>query len=126
MARDLDLDVKIEVLPIIREKDGLALSSRNAYLSLEQRSAALSLSRSLREARQMIDNGERNSALIKQKIQDIINSEPLARIDYIEIVDPENLDSLSRIENSALIALAVFFGKVRLIDNMFVCVEEMK
>lgn len=124
MAQDLDLDVKIEVLPIVREEDGLALSSRNGYLNPEQRRAALSLSRSLREVQQMIDKGERNTTLLKQKMQGIINSESLARIDYIEIVDMENLDPLPRIERGALIAIAVYIGKVRLIDNVIVCLEE--
>lgn len=124
MAQDLDLDVKIEVLPIVREEDGLALSSRNGYLNPEQRRAALSLSRSLREVQQMIDKGERNTTLLKQKMQGIINSESLARIDYIEIVDMENLDPLPRIEKRALIAIAVYIGKVRLIDNVIVCLEE--
>ena len=124
MAQDLDLDVKIEVLPIVREEDGLALSSRNVYLSTEQRKAALSLSRSLREVQQMVDKGERDTILLKKKIQDIINSESLVRIDYIQIVDMENLDPLPRIEKRALIAIAVYFGKVRLIDNVIVYVKE--
>lgn len=124
MVQDLDLDVKIEILPIVREEDELALSSRNGYLNPEQRKAALSLSRSLREVQQMVDKGERDATLLKIKIQDIINSESLTSIDYIEIVDMENLDPLPRIEKRALIAIAVYVGKVRLIDNVIVCLEE--
>jgi len=124
MAQDLNLDVKIEILPIVREEDGLALSSRNEYLNPEQRMEALSLSRSLREAQQMIDKGERDTTLLKKKMQDIIKSASLTSIDYIEIVDMENLDPLPRIEKRALIAIAVYVGKVRLIDNVIVCLEE--
>lgn len=124
MVRDLDLDVKIQVLPILREKDGLALSSRNVYLSPEQRQAALILSKSLREAQKMIDNGERESDRIVKRMRDMINSEHHVKIDYIEIVGPESLEPLSRIENGALIALAVFIDNVRLIDNIFVQIKE--
>lgn len=124
MVKDLDLDVNIEILPIIREKDGLALSSRNTYLDPEQRKAALCLSKSLKEADEMFKNGERKSARIIRSMEEIIKSEALAKIDYVRIVDLNNLDSLARIEKEALIAVAVFIGKNRLIDNTVINIKE--
>jgi pantoate--beta-alanine ligase len=124
MVRDLDLDVEIGVLPIVREEDGLALSSRNIYLDGKQRKAALCLVKSLREAEHVLDTGERDTSVILRKMKQIIGSEPLARIDYLEIVDLENLEHLDKIEKEALIALAVFIGRVRLIDNMMVRIKE--
>lgn len=124
MVKDLDLDVKIEVLPIVREKDGLALSSRNTYLNPEERKAALSLSKSLREARMKIEKGERDSEKIIQRMRKIIGEEPLAELDYIEIVDMNELNPITRVEKEALIALAVFIGKVRFIDNIIIRAKE--
>lgn len=124
MAQDLNLGVKIEVVPIVREEDGLALSSRNSYLDQEERRAALVLSKSLEEARVMIQNGERDSGQIIDRMKEMIGREPLAKIDYVEIVDMENLDPVQKIENKALAALAVFIGKVRLIDNAILQVKE--
>ncbi len=120
MVKDLDLEVKIEVLPIVRDRDGLALSSRNTYLKPEERGAALSLSKSLKEAEEMIKKGERRAQFIIERIRSIIEKEPLAKIDYVEIVDKEELNPLEIIEDEALIALAVFIRKVRLIDNLMV------
>ncbi len=124
MVKDLDLDVNIEVMSIVRDDDGLALSSRNAYLTPEERKAALCLSKSLGEAQAMIEKGERGAKAILNKMIDVIGKEPLAKIDYIEIVDKENLNPLSRIEGEALIALAVFIGDVRLIDNTLIQLKE--
>ena len=124
MVRDLNLDVKVEVLPTVREKDGLALSSRNIYLNAEERRAALVLSRSLREAQSMVEKGERKAAVIVNRMKEIISNEPLARIDYVEIVDMEELDPLVRIEKEALAALAVFVGKARLIDNAILSLKD--
>ncbi len=124
MVRDLNLAVDIRVLPIVRDEDGLALSSRNVYLKGEQRLAALCLVKSLREAEHLLRTGERKSAAILKRMEQVVGSEPLARIDYIEIVDLENLEPLDKIEKEALIALAVFIGRVRLIDNMIIQVEE--
>ena len=124
MVQDLDLEMKIEVLPIIREADGLALSSRNAYLSTEERRAALVLSKSLSEAQKMIKEGERDTESIIRRMNEIIKGEPLARIDYIEIGDMDNLNPLTSIGKKALVALAVFIGKVRLIDNVIVHTKE--
>jgi pantoate--beta-alanine ligase len=124
MVRDLNLSVDIDVLPIVREVDGLALSSRNVYLNAEERKAALCLIKGLKQAEQMIKKGERKSSQIIQTIQQIINSEPMARMDYVEVVDLDNLDPLDKIKGEALIALAVYVGKIRLIDNMIVILEE--
>ena len=124
MTADLNLKVKVEALPIVREEDGLALSSRNTYLSQEERRAALVLSKSLDEARQMVENGERDAGRIVNGMREMIDREPLARIDYVEIVDMDNLDPVNNIEKEALAALAVFVGKVRLIDNTILRVKE--
>ncbi len=117
MVKELNLEVKIEVLPIIREEDGLALSSRNKYLTQEERSAALVLSKSLKEAKSMVEKGQRDSATIIREMKEMIDRESLAKIDYIEIADTDKLDPVARIEKEAVAALAVFIGKVRLIDN---------
>lgn len=124
MVRDLNLRVDIDVLPIVREADGLALSSRNIYLNTEERNAALVLIKSLKKAEQMIDEGGRESGRIIKAMREVINLEPLARIDYVEIVDLDNLNPLDKIEGEALVALAVFIGKTRLIDNMIVNLKE--
>ena len=120
MARDLDLDVHVEVMPIVREADGLAMSSRNTYLGPDKRKAGLSLSRSLRQAKMRIDAGERRPAVILSAMKEMIAAEPLARIDYIEAVDMDTLEPVKEISEGTLIALAVFIGKTRLIDNMIV------
>ena len=117
MVKELNLEVKIEVLPIIREEDGLALSSRNKHLTHQERRAALVLSKSLKEAQSMMEKGQRDSAAIIKGMKEIIGKEPLVKIDYVEIVDMDNLDPVPRIEEEALAAVAVFIGKVRLIDN---------
>jgi len=120
MAKDLNLDVRIEVLPIVREDDGLALSSRNVYLNAEQRRAALCLHMSLKEAENMIAQGERQTASLIRRMEKIIQAEPLAQIDYVDIVDTESLDSSLEIREGTLIAVAVRIGKVRLIDNLLI------
>lgn len=120
MVRDLNLDVEIQVLPTVREEDGLALSSRNVYLTKDQRKAALCLVESLKETNRLIEAGEKDLQIIKSEMTRLIDAEPLASLDYIAIVDLENLDALDKIEKETLIAVAAFFGKVRLIDNMIV------
>jgi len=120
MARDLNLGVRIEVLPIVREADGLAMSSRNSYLSAAEKKAALVLSRSLDAAKSLIDGGEMNAGKVLASVRRMISGEPLARIDYIEAVAPESLDSVREIAEGTLIALAVFIGQTRLIDNLIV------
>ena len=118
MARDLDLDVRVEGLPLVRDVDGLALSSRNSYLSAEERRAALVLSKGLREAEAMIRAGEKNARPIIAKLINTMGREPLARIDYLEIVSMDDFAPLERIDGDALVALAVHIGKTRLIDNI--------
>ena len=117
MVRDLNIDVEIVACPIIREEDGLAKSSRNTYLSNEERKAAMVLSRSLNKSKEMLKQGERKADIIKQIIKKEINKEPLAKIDYVEIVDSESLENVETIEKSILIPIAVYIGKTRLIDN---------
>lgn len=117
MVRDLNMDVEIVACPIIREEDGLAKSSRNTYLSDDERKAALVLSRSLRLAKEALNEGERNANAIKKIVKEEIDKESLAKIDYVEIVDSESLESVEKIEKSALIPIAVYIGKTRLIDN---------
>lgn len=120
MVSDLNMNLKIEVLPTIREADGIAMSSRNAYLNQHERKAATVLYRSLCLAQEKIATGERDASTLKQIIQTVINSEQLAQIDYITVVDAENLLELKQLKNQVLIALAVRFGKTRLIDNIVI------
>ncbi|MFW2501961.1 pantoate--beta-alanine ligase [Clostridium diolis] len=117
MVRDLNIDVEIVACPIIREEDGLAKSSRNTYLSKDERKAALVLSRSLEIAKDALRKGERNANNIKNSIKEVLNSEPLAKIDYVEIVDSDSLKSVEIIERNVLIPIAIYIGKTRLIDN---------
>jgi len=118
MARDLDLDVRVEGVPLVRDVEGLALSSRNSYLSAEERRAALVLSKGLREAEAMAGAGEKSAKAVIAKVIETIEKEPLARIDYVEIVSMDDFAPLERIEGEELIPLAVFIGKTRLIDNI--------
>lgn len=119
MVRDLNFDVEIVVCPIVRDADGLARSSRNVYLSPEERQAALVLSRSLEVAKNALDHGERNASVLKAALLSCIVQEPLAEIDYVEIVDSESLQVLKgKITHSILIPIAVYIGKTRLIDNI--------
>jgi pantoate--beta-alanine ligase len=124
MAKELNLKVNIEISPIIREEDGLALSSRNKYLTQEERKAALVLSKSLEEAQSMVKKGQRDPAAIIRGMKEIIGREPLARIEYLEIVEMDELNPVARIEKEVLAALAVFIGKVRLIDNTILRLKE--
>ena len=118
MAADLDLGTEVVTCPIVRDPDGLALSSRNAYLSSEERKAALVLSRSLRWAERAISAGERDAAKVIAGIRSLIEAEPLARVDYVEAVDPVDLDPVAEVRGDVLIALAAFVGSTRLIDNL--------
>ncbi|MEI6126587.1 MAG: pantoate--beta-alanine ligase, partial [Pseudomonadota bacterium] len=118
MVRDLDFDLEIIGAPIVREPDGLALSSRNIYLNANERIAALCLSRSLFEVKKLFDAGERDAARLRDYAQSIICSEKHARIDYIKICDVETLEDVTCIEREAVMALAVYFGRARLIDNI--------
>lgn len=118
MVRDLNMPVQIEVCPIVREADGLALSSRNRYLDIHGRKAALTFYRSLLRARESFDQGERETAKLIAAAQAEFMREPGVRLDYFEIVDPDTLEPETRIEKRALAAVAGFVGSTRLIDNI--------
>ncbi len=120
MTADLNVPVRMIVGPIVREADGLALSSRNIYLNPEERRAARVLSLSLAEARALIEAGERDAGRVLSRMRALIEAEPAARIDYVAAVRPENLEPVSALENGTLIALAVWIGRTRLIDNLIV------
>ncbi len=117
MVKDLNIGTEIVSCPIVREADGLAMSSRNLYLSPEERKAALSISRSLSAAKELMRKGEKDALKIRETIVAGISAEPLARIDYAEIVDSADLSPVQRIEKPVLAAVAVYIGKTRLIDN---------
>ncbi|MFY9702894.1 MAG: pantoate--beta-alanine ligase [Terriglobales bacterium] len=118
MVRDLDFPVEIVACPIVREADGLAMSSRNAYLNREERQRALVLQRSLQEARRQFDAGERLAARLIAAAKEVFVREPQVRLDYFEVVDPETLDPVERISGRTLVAVAAFVGTTRLIDNV--------
>ena len=119
-ARDLNFNVKIVPCPIIREDDGLAKSSRNTYLSPAERKAALILSQSLAKGKAAIENGEKNANKIINIIKENLETEPLARVDYVEVVDFDNIQRVDTITGNTLVAIAVYIGKTRLIDNFIV------
>lgn len=121
MTEDLNFPVKIVVCPIVREKDGLAMSSRNKYLTGELRTDALVLSIALKEAKTLIKNGETNVASIKAVMEKCITTAKSAKIDYIEIIHPETLQNIDTISGDCVIALAVYIGTTRLIDNEIIC-----
>ncbi|KDR96149.1 pantoate--beta-alanine ligase [Peptoclostridium litorale DSM 5388] len=123
MAEDLNMDVEIVSCPIVREEDGLAMSSRNTYLSPGERMDALVLSRSLFEAKEMIMSGKRDASNIKSHIKSGISGVKSADIDYVEIVDADSMEDLEVIRGRVLVALAVRVGKTRLIDNIILEVE---
>lgn len=118
MVKDLNMNINIQVVPIVRETDGLAMSSRNKYLNPNQRKASLVLFRSLLAAERMLAKGCRDSNEIIGAMTEMIQAEPEAEIDYVSIVDPETIQPLGTISQAALVAVAVKFGKTRLIDNM--------
>lgn len=120
MVRDLNFDLEIVGCPIIREEDGLAKSSRNTYLSPEEREAATILHKALVRGREMIQNGEKQADAVMKEITEIIQSEPLAKIDYVEVVDFDRIESIQTIEGTVLTAVAVYIGKTRLIDNFII------
>jgi len=118
MVRDLNLPVEIIVCPIAREPDGLAMSSRNAYLNPQERKTALVLNRSLTETKNRFDQGERSAIALIAAGKQVLAQEPGARLDYFEIVDPATLDPLQELMSPALVAVAAFVGNTRLIDNI--------
>jgi pantoate--beta-alanine ligase len=124
MVKDLNLDIKMNILPIVRSEDGLALSSRNTYLDSETKISALALSESLKMAGKEIERGEREPHSLVTKMKELILSKPQTRVDYIEIVDGETLVPLKKLSGQVLIALAVYIGNIRLIDNVIIDLEE--
>ena len=120
MVIDLNMDIEIVGCPIIREEDGLAKSSRNTYLSPEERKAALILSKAIFLGQKMVEDGETDAEKVKAAMIEKINTEPLARIDYVEVVDGLTMQPTTTIKNPTLAAMAVYIGTTRLIDNFMV------
>ena len=120
MARDLNLDCEIAVCPIVRESDGLALSSRNAYLNGGERKAATVLHRALVAAKKELGAGTRDALQLQSVLRQTLSAEPLAAVDYAEVVDAETFEPVERISKGCYVLLAVFIGKTRLIDNLYV------
>lgn len=122
MVRDLDVPVTLKVCPIVREADGLAMSSRNRYLSPDERKNATVLHRALEATRRRVESGERQSAPLVTLIADMVARTPGAKLDYASVVDLETLEPLNILKGRVLVALAVFFGSTRLIDNVILSV----
>lgn len=118
MVRDLNFPVEIVVCPTVREPDGLALSSRNTYLNPQERQAATILFRALQAAKARYEAGERDGERLREAMREVLRGEPLARVDYVSVADPETLEELSRVEGPAFLSLAVYIGNTRLIDNL--------
>jgi pantoate--beta-alanine ligase len=118
MARDLNFPIEIVICPIVREPDGLAMSSRNVYLEPEQRKAATVLSRALQAAKEAYEEGERDADTIRGKMKEVLASEPLANVQYVSCADYDTLKELNTVTGKALLSMAVFIGKTRLIDNI--------
>lgn len=117
MVRDLNMPIEIVTCPIVRERDGLAMSSRNAYLNPEERQAALVLSRALEAAQFTYEKGERNADILRALMEESISAEPLARLEYVSCAAYDSLEELERVSGKALLSMAVYIGKTRLIDN---------
>ena len=118
MVADLNMNLEVVVVPTHREQDGLAMSSRNVYLNPQERQSALVVWKSLNLAQQLWSQGERKAKILRQQMTDLIRKEPLARIDYISIANPETLEELTEIKQPAMVSLSVYVGKTRLIDNV--------
>lgn len=125
MARDLNFDVEIRGIETAREEDGLAMSSRNAYLSLDERAAALSLNRALKAVDELVAGGERRVQNLIEAARAVMEKEPLVGVEYLEICDPETLAPLDEVVDEALVAVSARVGKARLIDNALVSAERM-
>ena len=123
MAADLNMDLEIKIMPIARRKDGLAMSSRNMYLSETESKDAAILHQSLKQAENLIKGQERDAKKIIKTIEDMIKSKPTAKIDYVAVVDTKELRDIKTISGEVMIALAVFFGSTRLIDNITITVK---
>lgn len=117
MVRDLNFPLEVRVMPIAREEDGLAMSSRNTYLNSSERQAALVIPKSLQAAKDLLEKGEQRTARIREEIVRTLSREPLAKIDYVAVKDTETLEDIDKVKGSVLVAVAVWIGKTRLIDN---------
>lgn len=117
MTRDLNFPIEIVVCPIVREPDGLAMSSRNVYLDPEQRRVATVLFRALSAAKEMYEGGERQAGALREKMKEVLAGEPLAEVQYVSCADYETLEELDEVKGKTLLSMAVFIGKTRLIDN---------
>lgn len=120
MTKDLDFPIEIVVCPTVREADGLAMSSRNIYLNPEERRAATVLQRALSAAKAMHEKGERDAETLRNVMRDMINTEPKARLQYVSCADYDTLDELETVSGKTLVSMAVFIGKIRLIDNFVI------
>lgn len=120
MVKDLNMDIQIVGCPIIREADGLAKSSRNTYLSVEERKAALILSKTIFMGKELVENGTRDASALIKVMKQSIDTEPLAKIDYVEVVSMDTIEKTDHIYGNVLIAMAVYIGKTRLIDNFII------
>jgi pantoate--beta-alanine ligase len=118
MVRDLNFSVQIVVCPIVRESDGLAMSSRNAYMNLQERKQALVLSRSMKRVQSLVEQDERSADKLIAAGKQVVEEEPAVRLDYFVIVNPDTLDPVCDIASGALVAVAVYVGATRLIDNL--------
>ena len=119
MVSDLNMPVQVVGCPIVRESDGLAKSSRNTYLNAQERQAALVLSRSLAEGRKLLEAGTTDTGRVLARIEEVLKSEPLARIDYVQAVDADTIEPVHKVSGNVLFAIAVYIGKTRLIDNFY-------
>ena len=124
MVKDLNMNLEIIGCPIVREEDGLAKSSRNTYLNAEERKAALVLNKSLKLGKELLDSGCRDANEVRKVIIENIEKEPLANIDYVKVVDGLTMQQVEKIEKEVLVAIAVYIGKTRLIDNQMFNGEE--
>jgi pantoate--beta-alanine ligase len=120
MVKDLNMNLEVMVMPTLREKDGLAMSSRNTYLNPEERKAAIILYKALSLAKQLKEQGETATANIRNKMELLIKNEPLARIEYISITDTQTMEELPALASKSLVSMAVRIGKTRLIDNLII------
>jgi len=123
MVRDLNMDMEIKVCPIVREADGLAMSSRNVFLNAEERAQAPCLYRALQRAEELFHEGEHSAAALVAAMEQVLQEAPLGQVDYLAIVNPDSLREIRRVESEAIVLVAVRFGKTRLLDNTLLSVE---
>jgi len=123
MVQDLNVPVEVITCPIVREEDGLAMSSRNVYLNPEERKQALALPQALNAGKELVEKGERDPQKVRERILEVLQNSPGVRVDYVEVCNGENLADLEKLKGPVLLAAAVWVGKARLIDNIYLEVE---